>query len=327
MKSNRYSSAWLFILLLVIAAGVLPVAAQIQVDSTNPPAAPQGTVNLNVVISGSGFESGATAQWLVSGTSSSGGVTVNSTSFNNSSQLTANITIADNAVVGGYDVLVTNSNGRTGKGTDRFTVNPMAVNSTVYSTDNTGTPVTVQGDNPSGVSLYQNTPETCSLAPPKVQKSCIIMSLLPNDWYLRLNSDSGRTVYVKFVALKGPDESALDGYYPGSAITTRCFDASNRRMDIPVVVAPGTSYNRCSLRVNFTANGIGYAYVMGPTYAGTGWSTVTCTSGVGSCIELAITPTPGNLGPNPNVADLYSFTKKGSTLIGTYYMTFNILLQ
>ncbi len=326
MDSKRRSSALPIFVALSVILFASSVTAQIQVNSTSPSAAPQGTVKLNVTISGTGFENGDTVQWLVSGTTNAGGVTVNSTSFNNSSQLTANITIADNAVVGGYDVVVTNTNGRTGKGTDKFTVNPMAVVSTLYSADPNGSAVTVQGDNLSGPAVYLNTPESCTLAPPKIAKTCIIMSLLPNDWYLRLKSDSGRTIYLNFVALDGPDESALDGYYLGAAVTTRCFDANNSRIDIPIVVAPGTSYSRCSLRVNFTSNGISYTYAMGPTYNGTGWSTVTCTVGIGSCTEWTITPTPESTGPNPNVANLYSVTKQGSTLIGTYKMSFNVLL-
>src|SRR5438270_6449192 len=96
--------------------------AQIQVTSTNPTAAPQGTTNLNVTISGSGFKKGANAQWFVTGTTNPGGVTVNSTAFNGSNTLTANITIATGAVISGYDVVVTNTDGRTGKGTDKFAV-------------------------------------------------------------------------------------------------------------------------------------------------------------------------------------------------------------
>src|SRR5262252_1437199 len=95
--------------------------AQVQVDSTNPNAAPQGTVNLNVIINGNGFKKGAVAKWFVTGTTNPGGVTVNSTVFNSATQLTANITVASDAVISGFDVLVY-SGGRTGKGTDLFAV-------------------------------------------------------------------------------------------------------------------------------------------------------------------------------------------------------------
>jgi FG-GAP-like repeat/FG-GAP repeat len=98
-----------------------PASAQIQVTGTNPSAAPQGTINLNVTIAGSGFKKGATAQWFVTGTTNPGGVTVNSTTFNSSSKLTANITVSDTATIANFDVQVTSA-GRTGKGTELFAV-------------------------------------------------------------------------------------------------------------------------------------------------------------------------------------------------------------
>jgi hypothetical protein len=121
----------------VLAVSALPAAAQIQVNSTNPNAAPQGTVNLNVTISGSGFKRGAKAQWFVTGTTNPGGVTVNSTAFNGSTQLTANITVASDAVISGFDIVVTNTDGRTGKGTDRFAV---TAKGTPIGCSTTGTP-------------------------------------------------------------------------------------------------------------------------------------------------------------------------------------------
>jgi len=111
--------------------------AQIQVTSANPNAAPQGSTNLNVTVTGNGFKKGAKAQWLVTGTTNPGGVTVNSIAFNNSSQLTANITVASGAVISGYDIVVTNTDGRTGKGTDKFAVTAQGTPVGCYST---GTP-------------------------------------------------------------------------------------------------------------------------------------------------------------------------------------------
>lgn len=137
MKSSRYSSAILTLLVLVAAAATMPAAAQVQVTSTSPAAAPQGTTNLNVTISGSGFAKGAKAQWFITGTTNPGGVMVNSTTFNGSSTLTANITIASGATISGYDVQVMNTNGRTGKGTDLFAVTQ---NGTPIGCYTTGTP-------------------------------------------------------------------------------------------------------------------------------------------------------------------------------------------
>jgi len=122
MKMLRYTSVFLAILGAFLLAGSVSATAQIQVDSTNPSAAPQGSINLSVTISGNGFKKGAKAQWFVTGTTNPGGVTVNSTTFKGSTQLTANLTVAANAVISGFDILVTNTDGRTGKGTDKFAV-------------------------------------------------------------------------------------------------------------------------------------------------------------------------------------------------------------
>jgi FG-GAP repeat protein len=120
----------------VCLTGAQPAAAQIQVTGTNPSAAPQGTINLNVTIAGSGFKKGATAQWFVTGTTNPGGVTVNSTTFNSSSKLTANITVSDTATIANFDVQVTSA-GRTGKGTELFAV---TTKGTPIGCSTTGTP-------------------------------------------------------------------------------------------------------------------------------------------------------------------------------------------
>lgn len=322
---------------IVLGLSVQRAAAQITVTSATPNNAQQGTVNLNVKIAGSGFANGATSTWYVTGTTDTGDVVVNSTTFVNSNQVVANITIPGNATVSGYDIVVKNTSGRTGVGSDQFTVNPEAVTSVLSNTDTSGTAVTVQGDdlllNSSGASIYENDPNSCSTYSTSAQKTCITMSLLPNDWYLRAYSGSNRKIRLTFLALSGsPDESALDGLYP-LAVASRCFNASNSWVSIPLTIPANTSNNRCSLRVNFTAaDGTGYFYVMSPIYAGTGWSTVACiaSSSTDSCTAWTITPTPGNLLPNPNladVADLYIVGKSGKlTLVGTYKMTFNITL-
>ena len=122
MRPKRCSSVFFAVLVLIAGVSAFPATAQIQVDSANPSAAPQGTINLDIAITGKGFQKGAQAQWFVTGTTNPGGVTVNSTTFKGSTQLTANITVAQDAVIGGFDILVKNTNGRTGKGTDKFAV-------------------------------------------------------------------------------------------------------------------------------------------------------------------------------------------------------------
>jgi hypothetical protein len=119
----RLRTVTISILSLLTGIVQLPLAAQsLQVNSASPNAAAQGTINLDVAIGGSGFKHGAKSQWFVSGTTNPGGVTVNSTTFVSSNQLTANITVADTATIASFDVLVQNTDGRTGKGTGLFSV-------------------------------------------------------------------------------------------------------------------------------------------------------------------------------------------------------------
>src|SRR5438094_6579780 len=137
MRSLRYASRLLGVLCTFLVAGSVSATAQIQVASTNPSAAPQGTINLDIAITGNGFKQGAKAQWFVTGTTNPGGVTVNSTTFKGSTQLTANITVAPDAVINGFDIVVRNADGRTGKGTDRFAVTQKG---TPVGCSTTGTP-------------------------------------------------------------------------------------------------------------------------------------------------------------------------------------------
>jgi hypothetical protein len=136
MKTKR-CMAMLFMLSLFACLDSMFAVGQVQVTSTSPSAAPQGTVTVNITINGSGFQKGAQAQWFVTGTTNPGGVTVNSTTFKGSGQLTANITVASDAVISGYDIKVTNTNGRTGKGTDLFAITQKGTPIGCYTT---GTP-------------------------------------------------------------------------------------------------------------------------------------------------------------------------------------------
>jgi len=113
----------LLFLLLSWCLAVLPASAQsVQVTSANPSSAPQGAVNVNVTVNGKGFKKGLISHFLVAGTTSPGGITVNSTTFVSSSQLTSNISVAKNATIASFDIVVQNTDGSTGKGTELFAV-------------------------------------------------------------------------------------------------------------------------------------------------------------------------------------------------------------
>jgi uncharacterized delta-60 repeat protein len=103
--------------------GNVPAAfAQISVTAADPPTGEQGTLNLSVIIKGKGFKNGAKANWYKTGTTDPSGVNVKSTQYVSSTQLVATIDIADTAALAAFDIQVANTDGRTGKGTELFSV-------------------------------------------------------------------------------------------------------------------------------------------------------------------------------------------------------------
>ena len=106
------------------SAGSSPAAAKsstaLAVTSTSPAFGDQGTT-VDVHVFGSGFVAGAQATWLLSGVADSH-VHTNSTTYISSSELVANITIANGAQLAFWDVQVSLSNGKNGVGSDLFEV-------------------------------------------------------------------------------------------------------------------------------------------------------------------------------------------------------------
>ncbi|MDX1493330.1 MAG: hypothetical protein R3253_04670 [Longimicrobiales bacterium] len=81
----------------------------------------QGSVNLQVRITGSGFDNQSNAVWLRNGEPAPD-VQTNSTSYVSSSELIADITIDAAAVTALYDIEVTNRRGKKGVGVELFSV-------------------------------------------------------------------------------------------------------------------------------------------------------------------------------------------------------------
>jgi len=96
--------------------------AQVLVNSADPPSAPQGTLSLDVTVSGNGFDSSAQVDFLVSGTTNPGGITVRRVKVTGPKKLIATIDVADTAVIEKFDIQVRLSGGRKGKGTSLFAV-------------------------------------------------------------------------------------------------------------------------------------------------------------------------------------------------------------
>ncbi|HET7204630.1 MAG TPA: hypothetical protein VFI92_14805 [Steroidobacteraceae bacterium] len=110
-------------LMVLSIAPVGRVSAQVvQVSSADPSTTTQGTVSLEVTINGSGFDNGSLVKFLVTGTTDPGGITVRNVVFRNSKRLVATIDVADTAAVTKFDIEVTTTSGRKGKGTTLFSV-------------------------------------------------------------------------------------------------------------------------------------------------------------------------------------------------------------
>jgi hypothetical protein len=111
--------------LSLLVLGLAPIGAalaQVKVTGANPSSAYQGTISLDVTVTGSGFDKTARVQYFVSGTTNPGGITVKGVTFHNSNELVTTIAVADTAVLASFDIQVTLDSGRKGKGTTLFAV-------------------------------------------------------------------------------------------------------------------------------------------------------------------------------------------------------------
>lgn len=116
---------------LLIAAAVilaLPLALEaakpipVTVTLASPSEAIQGE-RKTIKITGTGFDNGSQASFLVSGTTDASQIVVAATSFKSSTELEADIQVQPSALTVNYDVEVRTSTGRKGKGTTLFKVN------------------------------------------------------------------------------------------------------------------------------------------------------------------------------------------------------------
>lgn len=122
---SRIAIAMLATLLAVSSTPLLAAkggGGKVTVTEANPPEATQGD-ELDVIVSGTGFDDGSTATWFVTGTNDDSQIQVLSNEYLPSTgQLKARIKVNGNANVNDYDIQVRNSRGRRGKGTTLFRV-------------------------------------------------------------------------------------------------------------------------------------------------------------------------------------------------------------
>src|SRR6188508_149600 len=103
LGKNLLSALSLLVLLIALPGFA---HAQVQVTSADPPLALQGTLSLDVAVSGSGFDSSAQVKFLVTGTTDPGGITVKKVNVRNSKRLIVTIDVADTAAVAKFDIEV-----------------------------------------------------------------------------------------------------------------------------------------------------------------------------------------------------------------------------
>jgi hypothetical protein len=131
----RSSVRTLAVVLLAVMPLIVVGAPPVQVNAADPSSAPQGTISLDVTVSGSGFDSSAQVEFLVTGTTNPGGVIVRNVTVTGPKKLVATIDVAETAVVAQFDVEVRLSGGRKGKGTTLFAVLAKANDSCIAAVD------------------------------------------------------------------------------------------------------------------------------------------------------------------------------------------------
>jgi uncharacterized protein with GYD domain len=122
MRAHQVLLKAVFITALLTMVPLGIAQAQVTVTSATPSSALQGTTSLDVEIAGSGFDSSAQVDFLETGTTNPGGITVTKVVVRGSKKLIATIDVDDDATATDFDVQVTLSGGRKGKGITLFKV-------------------------------------------------------------------------------------------------------------------------------------------------------------------------------------------------------------
>jgi len=274
----------------------------------------------------------------VTGTTNPGGVTVNSTSFVSSTQLTANITVSSTATISGFDVQVANADGRTGKGTDLFAVTqegtPAAscnynVTSVLYDSDSNSVQFQYQSD---GLGPYTTINKGNNSVSSIMQKSC--------SWDLDTTNSSMRGIVV---TLAYPDSSGPQPPFVGpqeihGVFHTQCSDnPANNNQNFGTMTFVGQTL-ACHMHFVFAYNGVTYNLALAPpTWPGTSYMQVTCTGASGgNCNQWTVQPDPNTSFINPatnqlsGIAELFLPSSSGSgtgTPQGEFYVSFSFLIH
>lgn len=192
--------------LVSLALGPAGLAfAQVQVTSADPASAIQGTVSLDVTINGSGFDSSAAVNFVVAGTAETGGITVKKVSVRSSKRLIATIDVADTAIVNKFDIEVTLSSGRKGKGTTLFTVLRKANDPCDIADISFPAFVFLKGSGTTQQVYVADATGTCTRSLFKVTDGYSASSSLSFSYPVSGSSDRGRVVWLEGTQVVGGD--------------------------------------------------------------------------------------------------------------------------
>lgn len=134
---NRKVIACVALAVLGLAPAV--AAPPVTVSLATPPSAERGTIALDVVVNGNGFNPSARVDYLVTGTNKTGGITVSKVVFRSPKELVTTIDVAETADLGNFDIQVMLDDGRKGKGTSLFSVRSKSGSPDSYDGENLGT--------------------------------------------------------------------------------------------------------------------------------------------------------------------------------------------
>ena len=328
---KAFSPPEVLILGCLVAFLAAPLQAQqIQVTAADPPAAEQGTVNLNVSIKGKGFKKGATASFVLTGTDDPDGIAVNSTTFVSAGELIANINVAETATITKFDIKVRNSDGRIGKGTELFSViQKSGNNSSAIPVSNTiadttaGQPHSIQSDQQGPYSGYSNG-QTDSIAD--------TVFIGTGDWQLDLRNSVTRQVFVDLSGfVSGSTTQPHSGSY-AALLSSRCFNSSGfADGGYPTLTSAGSAKTNCGLRTVFSDGATKYALVLSPPKSGHS-ATVTCLADNGNpdpnsqqCVQWKLAAEPTAAGEANAV--MLKLLKGGKEVeIGRYVISFDITI-
>jgi hypothetical protein len=190
------------------------------------------------------------------------------------------------------------------------------VTATIYNLDAAGNAFTLQSDGSTSAAYQTGTGIDSALTPDSTGAGTLYY-----QWNLDL-THSSRSYYLTLSPLNGSSAVFSGSVSFNGQLYSRCFTSSGGYQNW-TQIQPNFPDTNCAMRANFTYNGTGYSLVMSPAQTGTGTATVSCSnwsSKSNSCVAWTDVPTAAIT--NANVANLYS----GSTLVGQYYMSFNIVL-